>query len=114
MKIELVAMNRLHTSTCNDQLSLFFYAMMIMLNRKCHLNVIGTARRVLPSMKQGSQILLGTTYQNGKNIPKDHQIGIRNDHKMYQIFFNTRTSKIYQNWVRIDQLVMSTFSCLTI
>jgi hypothetical protein len=64
----------------------FFNAMMIMLNRKCHLNVIGTARRVLPSMKQGSQILPGTTYQNGKNIPKDYQIGIQNDHKMYQIF----------------------------
>jgi hypothetical protein len=28
---------------------------------------------------------LGTTYQNGKNIPNDHKIGIPNDHKIYQM-----------------------------
>jgi hypothetical protein len=29
---------------------------------------------------QGCQIFLGTTYQNGKNVPNNQQIGIPNGH----------------------------------
>jgi hypothetical protein len=49
----------------------------------------------------GCQILLGTTYQNGENIPNGHlPIGS----KIYQMvikytnFFNYKTPKIYPKW----------------
>jgi hypothetical protein len=38
-------------------------------------------------MDQGCQIFHFTTYQNGQNIPKDHQITIKipNGHKIYKM-----------------------------
>jgi hypothetical protein len=47
-------------------------------------------------LEQGCQIFLGTTYQDGKNIP--------NNHKIYKMAINiptssiARPSKMYPNW----------------
>jgi hypothetical protein len=40
------------------------------------------------ALRQGSEIFLGTTYPNGKNIPKDH--------KIYQIEKKPNGSKCYK------------------
>jgi hypothetical protein len=35
-------------------------------------------------LNQGWQIFTGKTYQNGENYANHHNIGIPNDHKIYQ------------------------------
>jgi hypothetical protein len=34
---------------------------------------------------RGCQILLGATYQNGKNVPNNHKLHLQNGHKIYRM-----------------------------